>query len=133
MSDSPAKQAENRPEPDERVSAHWFPPGVSGNPSGRPKGSISLVSLLRRKLAEAGDDGKQNAEAIIDTLILQARCGEFRHIKEILERIDGKVSEQPPESADASGLSPEVAAAMRAAGLAAAGHDPALDEDAGEF
>ncbi|MEO6809727.1 MAG: DUF5681 domain-containing protein [Isosphaeraceae bacterium] len=131
MSDSTQEQRNNSvPEP---LRPHTFPPGVSGNPGGRPKGTISLVTLLRRKLAEGGDDGIQNAEAIIDALILQARCGDYRHIKEILERIDGKVSEKPPESTEAAGIDPAVAAAMRAAGLDAVGHDPLRDADAGDY
>lgn len=78
----------------ENLRAHAFPPGVSGNPSGRPKGSYSVVEPLRRLLAE--DEGKR-AEDIAKNLLRLAVAGDesaLGAIREILERADGKVEKQ---------------------------------------
>lgn len=46
-----AKQNGNKP-------SHLWKPGQSGNPSGRPKGSVSVAAILRRKLQEDGNAEK---------------------------------------------------------------------------
>lgn len=71
-----------------------FKPGKSGNPGGRPKGSINLITILRRKLSEG--DGKR-AEQIIDNLLDQAADADPRalgFIKEVLDRHEGAVSKR---------------------------------------
>lgn len=45
-----AKQNGNKPRP------QWFKPGQSGNPSGRPKGTISVARMLREILEEDGEE-----------------------------------------------------------------------------
>jgi hypothetical protein len=70
-----------------------FPAGASGNPAGRPKGSLSLTAILRRKLAEADGD-RTVGEAVVDALIGAARGGDHRHIKEIIDRTEGKVPDR---------------------------------------
>lgn len=92
-----------------------FAKGQSGNPGGRPKGAVSITTMLRRKLLE-GD-----AETIVKNLIaLATRVPEQRNFEKtigegivtiyeaydpieaklhqwavdtILERIDGKVTQ----------------------------------------
>ena len=77
-----------------------FQPGQSGNPSGRPKGSVSMTAILRRKLAEAE---AASAVAIVDAMIAEAKGGNLRAIAVILDRLEGKVPDQvevrntPPE------------------------------------
>ena len=66
-------------------------PGQSGNPSGRAKGSLSLTAILRKKLAE-GDGAR--AKRLVGAMLDQAEDGEFQHLKEAFERIDGKVSDR---------------------------------------
>ena len=65
--------------------------GQSGNPGGRPKGSVNLTSRLRTALSK--NDG-QLAEVIVKVLIREAAKGKFNHLHEILDRIDGKVVQQ---------------------------------------
>ncbi|MBK6590646.1 MAG: hypothetical protein IPG22_20410 [Acidobacteria bacterium] len=67
-------------------------PGVSGNPSGRPKGSKSGTSALRR-MARAFVDPKSGLSAeelIASKLIAAAIDGNLPAIKEFYDRLEGK-------------------------------------------
>ena len=69
-----------------------FKKGKSGNKNGRPKGSISLVSILKRKLEEFKydkDGGKQRAEIFIDKLLEKAEKGEDKSIDSVLKYVEG--------------------------------------------
>ena len=68
-------------------------PGESGNPGGRPKGTGSITSYLRRLLKEKKGD-KEIAELLAQKAVQLAGKGEFRFLKEILERTDGKVPDK---------------------------------------
>lgn len=87
--------------PEER-KAQWqknlvmFKPGVSGNPLGRPKGT-SITDQLR-KIVEA-DDGKV-ADALARVIVKHAAKGDFRFAKEILDRLEGKVTDKLELDAD---------------------------------
>ena len=77
-------------------------PGESGNPAGRPKGRM-LGDILREHLFEPVKDKEGNplelapgvaftrADAIVFKLVERASEGSFHHMKEIMERVDGKV------------------------------------------
>src|SRR5690242_9479586 len=54
---------------------------------GRPS---SIADALRQRLAES----EAEVEAIAEALIRGALAGSFPHLREILERIDGKVDER---------------------------------------
>ena len=71
-----------------------FQKGQSGNPGGKPKGTISIVHLLLRKLKDKTPDGKKNADAVAEQLISLALSGDLDAIKVILDRVDGKVVER---------------------------------------
>ena len=66
--------------------------GQSGNPAGRPKGR-SLTDALR-KLLDEGIDGKDLADALAKKAYAQAMKGDFRFFNMIIERLDGKVTDQ---------------------------------------
>lgn len=70
----------------ENLRTPWQP-GQSGNPAGRPKGSVSLLTLLKDKLAE--NDGAE-AKAIVDALIEDAKTGNVKARKLVMEYIEGK-------------------------------------------
>jgi hypothetical protein len=48
MDDNNAKESASN----QRVIGRPFPPGVSGNPAGRPKGTVSIKESIRRYLRE---------------------------------------------------------------------------------
>jgi hypothetical protein len=50
----------------DRDSTGRFTPGTSGNPDGRPKGSLSKLTLLAKSLAEP------KAEAIVNRALIEA-------------------------------------------------------------
>ncbi len=68
---------------------HLWKKGTSGNKNGRPKGSVSLTTRLKKYLAEHPEQERELMEAWIK----YAKRGSFPHLKEIIERLDGKVKE----------------------------------------
>jgi hypothetical protein len=71
-------------------SGKKFPPGISGNPSGRPR-LTRLTEALREQLAEISPDADEQtiAEQIAKTLIKLAISGDVAAIKEIGNRTEG--------------------------------------------
>lgn len=67
-------------------------PGHTANPNGRPKGELTLIPLLRAKLAEVPKGEKKTyAILLIDKLINKAlEEGDLNAIKDVVDRIDGK-------------------------------------------
>lgn len=53
----------------QKKTIHRFKPGQSGNPAGRPKGSVSPATRFRNKLAAHGDE-------LLDLALAQVRKGE---------------------------------------------------------
>lgn len=73
-----------------------FPPGVSGNPSGRPVGSVSIVEAIKRKLLECplGEDKKTYMEVFVEKVFEKAnKDGDVSMMKDIINRIDGMPSQ----------------------------------------
>jgi hypothetical protein len=60
----------------------------AGPGPGRPKGSVSITSELKKVLAEDG-----NAEKVARAIVLHAAKGNGAAIKHILERVDGKLAD----------------------------------------
>jgi Family of unknown function (DUF5681) len=75
-----------------RPPAHTrFKPGISGNPSGRPKGSHGFKADLLRELAEqteVGDAGERatvtKQRAIVMALLREAMHGDLRAIDTVI-------------------------------------------------
>jgi len=74
-----------------------FRPGLSGNPTGRPAGSVSITAEIKKKLQEI-PDGQQKSylELLINRILKQAVVdGNEQMIKQIWNYIDG-----PPKQAE---------------------------------
>ena len=69
-----------------------FQPGQSGNPGGRPKGTISIVAKLRQYLAEHPDEVDGLVKGLVH-LGIKPNPQQLGAIKETLDRIDGKVTQ----------------------------------------
>jgi hypothetical protein len=75
----------------ERVIGRPFQPGQSGNPNGRPK-SKPFREAIQRALDEAGSD-KDALQAVATALVGKAMMGDVPAIKELADRMDGKVAQ----------------------------------------
>jgi hypothetical protein len=72
----------------QNVIPHQFKPGQSGNPGGRPKGRRAVDDLLDL-IQEKGAD-----RAVAVKWLEAILAGDFRYMKEYLERKDGKVPDR---------------------------------------
>src|ERR1700681_2032618 len=68
------------------VTGKGFEPGRSGNPGGRPKGTLLDKTLV--ELLEA--DGGRHCRAIAEKLIAKAQRGDVRAARLIAERTEGR-------------------------------------------
>jgi len=84
-------------------------PGQSGNPAGRPKKQICITTLTAEYLLtipESLPDGIPNtkkktwAQLTAEKLVHQAVGGDTPAMRELLDRIDGKVKAQSEHSGD---------------------------------
>ena len=68
-----------------------FKKGESGNPAGRPKGSLSLTELLRNMLLTVpeGEDKRSHAERFVSKIIDQANAGDSTAQKLVMNYIEG--------------------------------------------
>lgn len=83
MSDQPLKNGDKR-NPD-----GTFAKGYAGGP-GRPKGSLSLVQLIKERLEMVGPDQKRTiAEHFIDNILQDALDGKDLPIKIIMQYVEG--------------------------------------------
>lgn len=97
------------PNPENIEPYKWKEGDPSPNPSGRPKGSRNLSSILREMLEEEIEvniDGvkskKQFQEVIIRKLLKKANDGDIRAIMEIFDRVDGKAKQTIEQSGGTS-------------------------------
>jgi len=76
------------------ITGKGFLPGQSGNPGGRPRGSVKISSAYERSLARLvpGDpEGRTYAQFIADKNVELAAQGNIAAIKEVTDRVEGKV------------------------------------------
>jgi hypothetical protein len=62
----------------------------NNDPGDRPAGP-SLTEILQRLLDEADETGQTTAERIAEKLVEMALAGDIRAIREVLDRLEGKV------------------------------------------
>jgi len=67
-----------------------FVKGQSGNPGGRSKEKI-WRSAIERAVKRASSQGMEAIDELADALIKEAKSGDIPALKEIGDRLDGKV------------------------------------------
>lgn len=67
-----------------------FQKGKSGNPRGQ-KRSKDFASALRIAIKEADKEGGTKLRRVADALVVKAMAGDIPAIREIADRLDGKV------------------------------------------
>ncbi len=79
------------------ITGRGFMPGQSGNPGGRPKGSVKLSTCYERSLARPYPDdaqGRTYAQVIADKAVELAAAGDIAAIKEVTDRTEGKAPQK---------------------------------------
>lgn len=130
------------PDVPEFIANQWKP-GQSGNPSGRPKGSISMTATLRQMLLKkcpdewkAGLDLPKDAtvkDGIMAAATKAAAKGDHKFFATIFDRIDGKVPDIVHSTTrELDNLSEDELAAIIKNGHGEDGEGEALAPGAGE-
>ena len=90
------EQAGNRPSDASPINGvsppaeHRFKPGESGNPRGRPP-ERPIAAAIRARLDR--NDGAAIGD-IADVVVAKARHGDFRFVRELLDRVDGRLTDR---------------------------------------
>lgn len=100
-SDTGKKQVKPKKKGDYKVGKnkppveHQFKPGQSGNPGGKPVGSLSLLGLLKKRLAEINpENGRTYAEQFMDNIIQDAMDLDGPSRKLVMQYIEGMPKQQ---------------------------------------
>lgn len=59
--------------------------------AGRPPKEKSFANMLNIAIKEAHDEGRDKLRAVADALVAKAIAGDVAAIKEVADRLDGKV------------------------------------------
>src|SRR3990167_3200552 len=65
--------------------------GQSGNPKGKPVGALSMTTKIKEFLMTQANDGETYADKLRKATVLRAITKSDVLVKEILDRVDGKV------------------------------------------
>jgi hypothetical protein len=88
LGESSEKQKKKR---GNRANLIPWKPGQSGNPKGRPPGALSITSLAIKLLS---DNDEEKAKKLARAIVEGATKGNPALVKELLDRIDGKVADK---------------------------------------
>jgi len=115
----PAEQAQDdamsnpHPKTDHLVATRWKA-GESGNPAGRPKGTVGLITRVKEVLKRENEEGVCLADELAEILVKEAMkhpAKMWGFIKEFMDRDEGP-PERNPE--DIEGMAHAIRASMKA-------------------
>lgn len=86
----PVAEEENSSETAHKVPGRPFPPGVSGNPNGRPPKGWTWKELLIEAAEEANESGEPAKKLMARKLVQKGLEGDVSALKEFGDRMDGK-------------------------------------------
>ena len=75
----------------ENLAPTMFKKGKSGNPKGKPLGALSMTTKIKEFLMTTASDGETYADKLRKATVLRAITKSDVLVKEILDRMDGKV------------------------------------------
>ena len=105
-------KADNTPKKQlpKQLEKYKWQKGKSGNINGRPPGTYSLVTILKKKLAEAvSKGGKEAGEELVELWLKKARTEkDFNALKEIVRYVDGMPKQSTDITSDGKPLSIQI-------------------------
>ena len=66
-----------------------YPKGVSGNPAGKPKGAISILSAMKKELLKLADGDKTKLDMLVENMLKDGVKDDGQSRRLILQYIDG--------------------------------------------
>ena len=79
------------------ITGKGFMPGQSGNPSGRPKGSLNFSTLFKKAIRKIAKEKKLNIKdpetQLVVKAIIEGLKGNYNYYKDIMDRRYGKAKE----------------------------------------
>ena len=88
----------------------WEKGGPSPNPKGRPKGGVSIVDAIKRKLdqevpGQDTEERKKYLDKIVDKIFEKAYVdGDVSMLKDMIDRVDGKALQKTDVTTDGKPL-----------------------------
>ena len=90
----------------EALERNKWKKGESGNPNGRPKGSVSVVEALKRKLEEVPEgQTKTYLELLVSRYMKNAiQDGDTQLIRDLINRVDGMPTQRQETDITSGGI-----------------------------
>ena len=104
------KTSSNKPKRDEQGR---LLPGHTANPNGRPKGSVSVVSAIKRKLEEEYPEASnEEKRTYLDEIVAKyfekaIQDGDKNILRDLIDRIDGKPQQFTDITSKGDSLKPQ--------------------------
>jgi hypothetical protein len=95
MANAPAPVEKTGEKQHKRVPGRPFPPGVSGNPAGRPPGSKNLTTAVREALEALHEEtGTPFQKLLVNRILKLAIDGDTQMIRILWEQLDGRPAQK---------------------------------------
>lgn len=92
--DEQQEEQDTKPDRSPHLKKFQFQPGTSGNPKGRPKGSVGMWGRIQAKLKARGLTDDEIADQVADVFVARLLEGDFKFHKELIDRDEGPVPKE---------------------------------------